>query len=527
MDSDDIYVGIDLGTSNSCCYFVRNGTIIPLSINGRNIIPSYVDYKNNGSVVVGRAAKMSYGYGYRTSNVIRNSKRIIGKSYNSPSVTPFLDLCGVPIKNVNNKPVFHIDSLNRDITPKMVATEIIKYFLNEVEKVCKCKPAKVCVTIPARFGHNERKLTMEAVEEAGVPRDRICIQNEPAAAAYCYGLDNVHDQSRVLVYDLGGGTFDLTYLKINGDNYDAVYHEGNPHLGGSDFDKLIFDWICKQFEEEHHRPFLPKDLPERTRQLHLQKILQIVEECKIGLSTSEDMTFSYPFVNSTKQDDDDDDEEEDEYSIHIDRPTLDTILEKEIDITMDLVRSSLARHSLTTDDVDCVVLVGGSSKLHLVSEKLASIFDHDKLRYGVNPDECVAQGACIFLTKPVVIHEVTSRSLGARISGNRVICLLPAQTPIPNKYTTEVKTSDDYQKTAFSSVIQADQRKEEDIMAVDETCQELHPLSWSNFEVLPRGEVKFEITYRIDETCLLHVRVVEKKTRKVLIMDEVVKVVEI
>ena len=520
-------IGIDLGTTNSCCFYERNGSIIALHTDqGGYILPSCVDFHSDGKILVGTLAKTNLANGSSRSRVITNSKRIIGKNFDDPSVQQLIDYCGVPIENKGGKPVFRVDE-GRFVTPKEVATEIIKKILQQVKQVCDQDPTQVCVTIPARFGHNERVLTRQAVIDAGIPEDIVVIQNEPTVAAICYGEDFAKEGSRrVLVYDLGGGTFDLSIVEINNGNYTVICHEGDPNLGGADFDRLILKWVETKYYNEFKQPLFLSSIPEKVKNRYINKYLSHIEEYKKTLSSSDSVDMTFEFIKKYKPESAAADDE-DEFTFLMNIDDLNDIIKEKMDKTMQMIDSLLAKQNLTKSDIDSVILVGGSTRLRAVQQRLGEKFGNSKLKFNVNPDECVAKGACHYLVNKRNITEVTSKSLGYGLKDNRVLCLIPTQTRLPATYTTTTETSSDNQFVASSSVIQCYQEKAEDTMTIDNTCVKLHPLYWDGFQIRPAGEVKFLTTYTVDKYGILYVRVIEKETGKVLIDDLRVDVKEL
>ena len=532
ISRNNLRIGIDLGTTNSCCFYELDGKAIPLHTEqGGYILPSCVDYKGDDKILVGQLAKDRLAKGSKTSHVVSNSKRIIGKDFDDPSVQQLIDYCGVPIMNQGGKPVFKINE-HKVVTPKEVATEIIKTILSQVRKVCERDPTHVCVTIPARFGHNERVLTRQAVIDAGIPKSAVVIQNEPTVAAICYGEDFANEGShRVLVYDLGGGTFDLSIVEINNGHYKVVCHEGDPNLGGADFDRLIMEWVETKYYKEYHESLFPSSMPAKISTKYRNMYLQEIEEYKASLSSEKSVDMTFDFIKNynpvSLDDDDDDDEEENEFIFPLTTCVMNTILKDKIDKTLEMINSLLTKRNLTKSDIDAVILVGGSTRLHIVQEELSKMFGSSKLKFSVNPDECVAKGACLSLIHKENITEVTSKSLGMGVTGNRVYCIIPTQTPLPAKQTIRAATSADYLSRSSSCVIQCYQEKVEELMPIDNSCVILHPFRYYGFESKPKGQVTFLTTFTIDRCGMLSVRVVEEKTNKVLIDDMQVEVHEL
>ena len=524
-------IGIDLGTTNTCCYVQQGDKTIPLPIEGGSyLLPSFVDYKN-GKTVVGRVARKAFVEVY-SDMVVCNSKRVIGKKYDDPFVQMHLKDCGIPISNDgNNNPVFYVGE--KKITPQMVATDILKTVLKRVEDLYHKKPSRVCLTIPARFGMSERVATKQAAINAGIPEEKLVLLNEPTAAAYCYGLDNALTDGTILVYDLGGGTFDLSILKVqNSHTFEVICHEGNSEFGGWDCDDLILTWLEKKVQEKCNRPIIPEDIPENIVRRYRQNLLPTVESAKKELLELFETTIEGEFFDISMLCDDDDDsssssgsDDENMYSITITQKDLYEILEPSITATTDKILSTLQQRNMTTDTIDRVVLVGGSTRLRIVEEKLIDLFDQDKLRYGVKADECVAKGACLYAMQSFTALEVTSKSLGMKIANNRVCCIIPVQSRIPLEVPVPgFKTSRDNMSIIETTIIQNYQEKCRETQPFDETCKTIHAFSWSGFAIRPKGEVTFTVTFKLTLENILRITVIENETGKVLLNDEEVRI---
>lgn len=512
-------IGIDLGTVNTCCYVQQGNKAVPLPIvGGSYLLPSFVDYRN-GRTVAGQAARNAFVHAY-SKMVVYNSKRAIGRKYDDPFVQMHLKDCGIPISNDGkNNPVFRVGETM--ITPQRVATDILKTVMRRVEEVYKRKPTRVCLTVPARFGMSERVATKQAAIDAGIPEESLVLLNEPTAAAYCYGLDNALTDGTILVYDLGGGTFDLSILKVqNRHTFEVICHEGNSEFGGWDCDDLILAWLEKKVQEQYNRPIIPEDIPEDIYRRYRQNILPMVENAKKELLEVFETTIEGEIINLSIPDDSDE-----WYSITITQNDLYEILEPSITATTDKILSTLQQRNMTTDTIDRVVLVGGSTRLRIVEEKLIALFGQDKLRYGVKADECVAKGACLYAMQSFTALEVTSKSLGIKIAKDRVCCIIPVQSRIPLEVPVPgFKTSRDNMTIIETTIIQNYQEKCREIQPIDETCKTIHSFSWSGFAIRPKGEVTFTVTFKLTMENILRITVIENETGKVLLNDEEVRI---
>lgn len=509
-------VGIDLGTTNSCCYYEYRGKAECLDYSdGRRILPSYVEYRDDGSIVVGSVAKRNIKN--QNPHVIHNTKRLIGKEFNCPEVQAMIHSCGLPVENICGKPVFNLQD-GKTITPGMVASSIVKYLLDRVEDRCGMKATDVCVTIPAHFDNNQRTATLQAIINAGIPEDSIQITNEPTAAAICYGLDNNADNTRILVYDLGGGTFDVSILSIRDGEFQIDTYEGDPNLGGADFDEVLLKWIEEKYKDRYNDDIIPEKLPEHIKLRHRRRLLEAAEKCKESLSSSiEENYFEAQFTPKYKPSTADD---EDEYRELVTLSDLNTLLEDYINRTLNTVKKAMSNLNLTERDIDHVVLVGGSSRLKLVHQKLEEMFGSQKLKESVNPDECVAKGACLYLMNNSIIKERIAYALGKTLIHDDVMCVIPRLSELPATYSVLTYTSRDYQKEVESTICETQQEENGNVIPFGPTCVKLAPYNFTGFRPAKAGEVKFRTTFTIKTSGIVYVTVVETKTKKVLLQDE-------
>ena len=461
------------------------------------------------------------------SNVIMNSKRIIGKQFDCPEVKQMKHYCGLPIVDINGRPHFQITKPSRTVSPKEVAAYFIRHILDRVKEVSQKQVTKICITIPAHFGNQERVDTLEAVkmatEEEGLTEDDILIQNEPTAAAICYKYDCTIDSGKILVYDFGGGTFDVSILEIFNGGIEIKRYGGNPHLGGCDIDMIIVNWVKEVYEELYSTPLLPDTLPEKVRRRHERKMLHIAEECKIQLQSLDEVQFTMPFVSQTKPATVDDG---DEFSLSLTREEFNKRIAGKIQETIDVVKEVLEGKTntnqggprFTVDDIDHVVLVGGSSRIGLVHTRLEQMFGKAKLHESVNPDQCVAKGACLNLVHKEKITEIIATSLGKTIVNNRVMCVIPRQSTLPAEGTVTTYTVRDNQTEVESFVVQGYQDDHDDITPYsDNDFKKLAPYSFTGFEEKPAGEVEFNTTFKMEVDGIVYVTVKETNTGKILL----------
>ena len=522
-----LVIGIDLGTTNTCCFYNYNGKVVCLpDLMGNRLFPSYVDFRKDGSKEFGHNAKNN-SIANTASNVVMNSKRIIGKPFNCPEVDQMKNYCGLPIVNIEGRPYFQIPTTKETVSPKEVASLLIRHILDRVEEVTGEQVTKVCITIPAHFGNQERVDTFEAVkmatEKEGLTKNDIIIQNEPTAAALCYKYDLMIDNGRILVYDFGGGTFDVSILEIINDSIVVKRYQGNAHLGGCDIDLIIVDWVKEIYESIYGSPLLPDTLPEKVRRRHERKMLILAEDCKRSLQSLETTNFTMNFVSQTKPATVDD--ENDEFSIELTVHEFNKRIEGKIKETIDIVKKAMEGEGqegprFTVDDIDHVVLVGGSSRIGLVRTELEKVFGKKKLHETVNPDECVAKGACFNLIYKKNIKEILATSLGKTIINHRVMCVIPRQSSLPADGAVTTYTVHDNQSEVEAYVVQGYQHKDEISPYNDSDFKKLAPYSFSGFEKKPAGEVEFNTMFSIEVDGIVYVTVKEAKTGKILLNNQ-------
>ena len=506
-------LGIDLGTTNSCAFFSKGGAVECLDMeNGKNLLPSFVEFKSGKEPSVGYAAKRRIGA--KKASVVFNAKRLIGRSFSSDEVQQNLNICGCPVKNRNGSPAFYLESTDSYVTPIDVATEILKKIINQAEARSDCKVSDLCITIPANFNENQRSATLRAALNCNIWEDHLSILNEPTAAALCYGFENEAKDEYILVYDLGGGTFDVSILRVTNGQYSVKMYEGNNNLGGADFDRLILDWITKRYREVNHCDLIPDTLPEPVKIKYRRRLLQIAEEAKIALSVTAKTEIAVSNIVNLSTDGD-----EGGYDFELDRQTMNKLLESEIDRTLDTVRSALSKAHLTKRDIDHVVLVGGSSRLLLVQEKITSFFGKSKMTQATNCDECVAKGACLSLVNRYQVDEIIAYSLGQLLIGNRIQCIIPVNSKLPTKESVFNYTTADNQDSVTTAVFQGKQERNGDEVDASQATQ-LMPFTYRGFRRLPAGEVEFKTTFEIQQSGIVYVTVVETATGRVLLRSE-------
>ena len=438
LQRNEYVLGIDLGTTNTCAAIMTSRTPDPIAIlypDGSRLLKSCVKYSKPFDV--GSAAYKHLTYGL--PGVVKNSKRIIGRYYKDEIVQRCIkeNQCGVEIKEVNGKPIFLIDDTTL-ISPSDVSSEIIKRVVVKAEEYVKkaygdgMKCAKIAVTFPAHFDNNQRTATLLAVEKAGICKEKLTMLNEPSAAAFYYCKSNKIDNQTILVYDLGGGTFDVSIVRVEGNDYKVLKYAGNPFLGGADIDTLFAKVIEKKYKESYHEPLInTKD--EIIRRRYYLRLNEIAENVKIQLSNFETVdVYLGEFGVQNKNDSDSEDDDEEIY-VEVTREDLDSCIKELIDQTIEIVRNCIQDCRMTVSTIDRVVMIGGSSRLLMVRNRLRYLFGDEKLSGAVHPDEAVACGACLSLVEKRQIESCSVCPLSEELAGSQLEYLIRRHTHIEYK----------------------------------------------------------------------------------------------
>ena len=423
---DEEIIGIDLGTSNSCVAIKRNKKIeiIADTKSGNRIIGSIVCFKNNKERLIGESAK-NYILQYPESTIY-DSKRLIGLKFNNPSVQN--DIKNWPIKIIEDKKtgkpkyVIKVENEEKEYFPENIASMILGYLKTFSETYENKKIKKVVIGVPANFNSLQRKATYEAAVEAGF--EDINLINEPTAAAIAYGNTIKSDEERkILIFDLGGGTFDVTVLKNIGNEYYILASMGEEHLGGEDFTQRLIDYIIseiKKIEEFKNIDFKDKK-NEKIIKLH-RKLRKLTEQLKISLTAEITSSFFYDMLYGIKN-----------FSLDITRSKYE-------ELCMDLwkkcfkkVDEALKISKLKKDEIDEIILVGGSSRTPKIKQMVQDYFNGKEPLQNINPDEVVAKGALQSIYSKIYIHDILSKSIGIEINNGKMDIIIPAGTILPQK----------------------------------------------------------------------------------------------
>ncbi|MDT3708420.1 MAG: molecular chaperone DnaK [Thiobacillus sp.] len=491
-------IGIDLGTTNSCVAVMEGGKPKVIeNAEGARTTPSIVAYTEDGEILVGAPAKRQAVT--NPKNTLYAVKRLIGRRFEEKEVQKDIGLMPYKIVKADNGDAW-VEVRGQKMAPQQVSAETLRKMKKTAEDYLGEEVTEAVITVPAYFNDSQRQATKDAGRIAGLEVKRII--NEPTAAALAFGMDKKEGDRKIAVYDLGGGTFDISIIEIaemDGEHqFEVLSTNGDTFLGGEDFDQRLIDYIAEEFKKEQGVD-LKKDV------LALQRLKEAAEKAKIELSSGQQTEVNLPYITA-------DASGPKHLAVKITRAKFEALVEDLIKRTVEPCKIALKDAGLTTSQIDDVILVGGQTRMPKVMDAVKDFFGKDARR-DVNPDEAVAVGAAIQggvlqgEVKDVLLLDVTPLSLGIETLGGVMTKLIPKNTTIPTKASQVFSTADDNQSAVTVHVLQGERE-------IASGNKSLGQFNLSDIPPAPRGMPQIEVTFDIDANGILHVSAKDKATGK-------------
>ena len=491
-------IGIDLGTTNSCVAIMENGQpkVIENS-EGARTTPSIIAYQEDGETLVGAPAKRQAVT--NPKNTLYAVKRLIGRKFEEKEVQKDIGLMPYTIAKADNGDAW-VEVRGKKMAPPQVSAEVLRKMKKTAEDYLGEEVTEAVITVPAYFNDSQRQATKDAGRIAGLEVKRII--NEPTAAAISFGLDKKEGDRKIAVYDLGGGTFDISIIEIaeiDGEHqFEVLSTNGDTFLGGEDFDQRIIDYLADEFKKENG-----VDL--RNDVLALQRLKEAAEKAKIELSSSQQTEVNLPYITA-------DATGPKHLNVKITRAKFESLVEELIERSIEPCKIAIKDAGVKVSDIEDVILVGGQTRMPKVQEKVKEFFGKEPRR-DVNPDEAVAIGAAIQggvlqgEVKDVLLLDVTPLSLGIETLGGVMTKLIQKNTTIPTKASQVFSTADDNQSAVTIHVLQGERE-------VSSGNKSLGQFNLEGIPAAPRGMPQIEVTFDIDANGILHVSAKDKATGK-------------